>query len=152
MASNSMVRGPALVWGHTARSSLWRCLSRASWRCSGNGRPRVSGIAIKRIAVRKYSRMADPRIEPDANRFEVRVTADSHFAWVRTRAAVERTLMAWLRTAVSLIGFGFTIVQFLERMQELPGANPAVHPAAPRYLGTCVDFLWHPGPWRFSLA
>src|SRR5262249_43401590 len=49
----------------------------------------------------------------DRGRFEVRVTADSHFAWLRTRLAVERTLMSWLRTAVALIGFGFTIVQFL---------------------------------------
>jgi uncharacterized membrane protein YidH (DUF202 family) len=26
--------------------------------------------------------------------------------------ALERTMMSWVRTAVSLIGFGFTIVQF----------------------------------------
>jgi hypothetical protein len=33
---------------------------------------------------------------PLAGRFEVRVTADSHFAWLRTRLSVERTLMSWV--------------------------------------------------------
>ena len=40
-----------------------------------------------------------------AERFEVRVTSDSHFAWLRTRLAVERTMLAYMRTAVSLIAF-----------------------------------------------
>jgi putative membrane protein len=68
------------------------------------------------------------------DRFPVRVTGDSHFAWLRTRASIERTILSWNRTAVSLIGFGFTIVQFFQRMQELPGVNPTLHPAAPRDL------------------
>jgi inner membrane protein YidH len=75
-----------------------------------------------------------------AGRFEVRVTADSHFAWLRTRASLERTLLSWIRTAVSLIGFGFTIVQFFQRVQELPGVIPARHPEAPWYLGLSLIF------------
>lgn len=71
-------------------------------------------------------------------RFEVRPTASDHFAWLRTRASVERTMMSWIRTAVSLIGFGFTIVQFFARLQDIPGVNPALHPAAPRYLGLAL--------------
>jgi putative membrane protein len=70
-----------------------------------------------------------------ADRFEVRVTSDSHFGWLRTRLNLERTMMSWIRTAASLIGFGFTIVQFFQRLQDIPGVNPALHPAAPRYLG-----------------
>jgi putative membrane protein len=73
-----------------------------------------------------------------AGRFEVRVTSDSHFSWLRTRLSLERTLMAWLRTAVSLIGFGFTIVQFFDRVQNLPGVLPARFPDAPRYLGLAL--------------
>ena len=42
----------------------------------------------------------------------------SHFAWLRTRASVERTLMSWIRTAVSLIGFGFAIVQFFSACKK----------------------------------
>jgi putative membrane protein len=72
---------------------------------------------------------------PVAGRFEVRVTADSHFGWLRTRLSVERTLMSWVRTAVSLIGFGFAIVQFFERLQQAPGTKAAILPSAPRYLG-----------------
>jgi hypothetical protein len=30
---------------------------------------------------------------------EVRPTSDSHFAWIRTRLSLERTLMAWVRTS-----------------------------------------------------
>src|SRR5499427_2111413 len=69
------------------------------------------------------------------HQFEVHVTSDSHFAWLRTRMAAERTLMAWLRTAVSMIGFGFTIVQFFERFHEMAGVKAAALPEAPRYLG-----------------
>jgi putative membrane protein len=77
---------------------------------------------------------------PVTDRFEVRVTADSHFSWLRTRASLERTLLSWIRTAVSLIGFGFAIVQFFQRAQEFPGQNPARHPAAPWYLGLALIF------------
>ena len=51
-------------------------------------------------------------------------TADSHFAWLRTRLALERTMMAWQRTAVSLIGFGFAIVQFFEHFNRCPVSAP----------------------------
>ena len=68
-------------------------------------------------------------------RFEVRTTSTDHFAWVRTRLAMERTLMAWVRTGSSLIGFGFTIVQFFDRMEDLQNAKPPHFPDAPRYLG-----------------
>ena len=61
--------------------------------------------------------MADPHSAPSAGRFEVRVTSDSHFGWIRTRLSVERTMMSWIRTAIALIGFGFAIVQFFERLR-----------------------------------
>ena len=75
---------------------------------------------------------------PISGRFEVRVTADTHFGWIRTRLSVERTLMSWVRTAVSLIGFGFAIVQFFDRMQQMPGVIPPRFPDAPRYLGLAL--------------
>ena len=69
------------------------------------------------------------------DRFAVSVTAPDHFAWLRTRMSLERTLMAWVRTSVSLIGFGFTIVQFLHRMQELPGGEKVPFPQSPLFFG-----------------
>jgi putative membrane protein len=47
-------------------------------------------------------------------------------------------MMSWIRTAVSLIGFGFAIVQFFERLQQMPGARPAEYPTAPRNLGLAL--------------
>jgi putative membrane protein len=82
--------------------------------------------------------MAPPDTATGADRFEVRVTADTHFGWLRTRLSVERTMMSWVRTAVSLIGFGFAIVQFFERLQQMPGTQPAVFPDAARYLGLAL--------------
>ena len=76
--------------------------------------------------------------KPLTDRFEVRVTAEGHFAWLRTRMSVERTLMSWVRTAVSLIGFGFTIVQFFNRLSEMPGGNQPRFPKAPYYLGLAL--------------
>jgi putative membrane protein len=68
-------------------------------------------------------------------RFAVHMTSDSHFSWLRTRLSIERTLMAWVRTATALIGFGFTIVQFFERFSQMQDVAAAAHPDAPRYLG-----------------
>ncbi len=76
---------------------------------------------------------------PEApTRFEAPPTASTHFAWIRTRLSVERTLMAWVRTATALIGFGFTIVQFFERMGSMESVAPALRPGAPRYLGLAL--------------
>ena len=82
--------------------------------------------------------MADANIDTDAERFEVRVTADTHFGWLRTRLSVERTMMSWIRTAVSLIGFGFAIVQFFERMDQMSGVQRSLFPNAPMYLGLAL--------------
>jgi putative membrane protein len=82
--------------------------------------------------------MTDSHNVPSARRFEVRVTADTHFGWIRTRLSVERTMMSWLRTATALIGFGFTIVQFFERLQQSPGARSGYLPDAPIYLGMAL--------------
>src|SRR5690349_11209266 len=73
-----------------------------------------------------------------SQRFEVRLTADTHFGWLRTRLSVERTMMSWIRTAVSLIGFGFSIVQFFERMDQMPGVQRSLFPNAPMYLGLAL--------------
>lgn len=84
--------------------------------------------------------MGKPEAGRQPGRFAVRATADSHLAWVRTRLAAERTLMAHMRTAVSLIGFGFAIVQFFERLHEMPGAAPALYPDAAWHLGLALIF------------
>ena len=82
--------------------------------------------------------MSDSYTTPSVGRFEVRTTSDSHFGWIRTRLSVERTMMSWLRTATALIGFGFAIVQFFERLQQSPEARSAYLPNAPIYLGLAL--------------
>ena len=52
--------------------------------------------------------------------------------------SLERTLMSWVRTAVSLIGFGFTIVQFFERLGGMQGVAAPVRPQAPWYFGLAL--------------
>ena len=55
----------------------------------------------------------------------------------RTRLASERTLMAWIRTALSMIGFGFTIYKFLQAIQQQSTA-PVLYPQAPRNVGLAL--------------
>jgi putative membrane protein len=52
----------------------------------------------------------------------------------RTRLAAERSLMAWVRTSLSMISFGFTIYKVLETLQEQSKLHIA-RPDAPRNLG-----------------
>jgi putative membrane protein len=76
--------------------------------------------------------------QTQTDRFDVRMTSDSHFGWIRTRLSVERTMMSCIRTAVCLIGFGFTIVQFFQHLNATAGVAPALQPQAPRYLGLAL--------------
>lgn len=47
----------------------------------------------------------------------MREDTNTQLARDRTRQAADRTLMAWIRTAISLIGFGFTIGALGEALQ-----------------------------------
>lgn len=54
----------------------------------------------------------------------------NHYSWIRTRLSIERTFLSWTRTATSLIGFGFTVFQFLDKL-----GRADIRPAAPRNFG-----------------
>jgi putative membrane protein len=82
--------------------------------------------------------MSDSASTQKSGRFEVRATAESHFSWIRTRLSVERTMMSWQRTAVALIGFGFGIVEYFNRLQQIPGARAAYFRMAPEILGLAL--------------
>ena len=63
-------------------------------------------------------------------------SVSNHFAWLRTQMAMQRTQMAAVRTSVSLIGFGFTVAQFFQRL--VSGATEAqsrLGPEVPRQFG-----------------
>jgi putative membrane protein len=76
-------------------------------------------------------------MEQAAQRFVVKADAPTHFAWIRTRLSIERTLMAGVRTATGLVGFGFTIVQFFYRFQSIESVQLRF-PSAPGYLGLAL--------------
>jgi uncharacterized membrane protein YidH (DUF202 family) len=52
-----------------------------------------------------------------ADENEVKTNLTNELAKERNRAAYDRTLMAWIRTAISLIGFGFAIAKSYEYVQ-----------------------------------
>ena len=69
-------------------------------------------------------------------RFDIQPTVGNHFAWMRTMLGLQRTLMASVRTSVSLIGFGFTVAQFFDKMRDkVPGELRGLHEDMPRNLG-----------------
>ncbi|MFO0850673.1 MAG: DUF202 domain-containing protein [Gemmataceae bacterium] len=45
----------------------------------------------------------------------------------RVRFAAERTLLAWVRTGLALMGFGFVVARFGLFLRELPAAHPPPH-------------------------
>ena len=56
-------------------------------------------------------------------------------AFQRTRMSADRTLMSVMRTALSLIGFGFTIFQFFQKMRD---ADVLQRVNAPRNFGMAL--------------
>ena len=80
--------------------------------------------------------MASPDLKFDVNtELAARRTG---MAFQRTRLAEDRTLMAVIRTSLSLIGFGFTIFQFFQRLREQDIVTKA---AAPRNFGVALVAL-----------
>ena len=55
--------------------------------------------------------------------------------------SADRTLMAVIRTALSLIGFGFTIYQFFRYLRESVGAVQLLQTEAPRKFGMALVML-----------
>ncbi len=51
---------------------------------------------------------------------------------MRTIMAADRTLMAWIRTSLSMLSFGFTIYKFL---QTVASDKEMVHPNSPQQVG-----------------
>jgi putative membrane protein len=75
---------------------------------------------------------------PEA-RFDVQPTVANHLSWVNTVLSLQRTLMAATRTAVSLIGFGFTVAQFFTTvMGSVPEEGRLLRPEGPRNLGLAL--------------
>ena len=68
----------------------------------------------------------------------IKPDAQSHFAWLRTLMSADQSLEAWIRTAVSLIVFGFTIVQFFAIFRGMGGVAPPRHPLLPNYIGLAL--------------
>jgi len=56
----------------------------------------------------------------------------------RTRLAADRTLMAWIRTSVSMISFGFSIYKFFQYLLESNLAAGHLQHQAPRNFGIAL--------------
>ena len=78
----------------------------------------------------------------EASQSNLPATTQTHLAWLRTRMSIETALAAWVRTATSLIGFGFAIVQFFEHLNEVGGSPVSIWRAT---LGWCSLAL---APWQ----
>ena len=48
--------------------------------------------------------------------------------------------MGWMLLATTVIGFGFTIVQFFDRLESMSNVKSAIAPQLPRYLGLALIF------------
>jgi putative membrane protein len=58
--------------------------------------------------------------------------------------AAERTLLAWIRTSLALMGFGFVVARFglyLQELQVLPGMAPRTSYGASLWFGVALILL-----------
>ena len=68
---------------------------------------------------------------------DTEITTNEVVELERTRLAVKRTLMAWVRTALSMIIFGFAIYKVLEALQG-QSTVPVPPPHGPRNVGLAL--------------
>jgi putative membrane protein len=72
-------------------------------------------------------------MEPEGINFEELKLSD-RLAVERTIMGADRTLLAWVRTSLSLIGFGFTIFKVLSQFEKT-GGTKFVRDQTPRNIG-----------------
>ena len=69
--------------------------------------------------------------------------------------AAERTFLAWIRTGLALMGFGFVVARFGLFRQELLAAQPNFAPPSHRFSlwsGTALIVVWRRRESVFGLA
>ena len=93
------------------------------------------GPLATRHVVPLISMTLDKPMPTATHHYQVTPGSNRHYSWLRTRMSAERTLMSWLRTSLAMIGFGFTLAKFLDKLASAGGADEALFPAAPKYLG-----------------
>jgi putative membrane protein len=76
----------------------------------------------------------------NATGFVVEPTSDRQFSWIRARLSADSMLMGWMSLATTLIGFGFAIVQFFDRLESMRNVKPALAPQLSRYVGLALIF------------
>jgi len=72
---------------------------------------------------------------------ELEFTNTTEMALVRTYLAHDRTLMAWIRTAFSMISFGFTILKTSQYLREAKLLDVAATAIPLRNLGATMILL-----------
>jgi putative membrane protein len=74
-------------------------------------------------------------VKPEERKYgDILAERRTELALIRTILAAGRNLMAWTRTSLSLISFGFTVYKLLHSWQ-VQGTNPAIRASVPRNLG-----------------
>jgi len=125
----------ALIAANDRRALSARRLSMAFARDEVPDWPKVHLLRVRGIS-HPISPMT--RDEVAARKFEVHTGVSDHFAWLRRRLALERTLMSWVGTATGLIAFGLTIVQVIEWLQKQRPEKPVLLPDMAHYLGLAL--------------
>ena len=97
--------------------------------------------------------MIDSSGELTRPRFAVDATPATRLAWLRAWTVLERTMLSWVITSITFIGFGFTIVLVFDEFSRFTGVAPPLRPPGPAYfglslIGTGVAALIV-GGWRY---
>ena len=62
-------------------------------------------------------------------------------AYDRDRFAADRTILAWIRTSLALIGFGFSIFEFFQYLKTIEDFSGRLSAKSPHHLGIILVAL-----------